>query len=104
MHAGLPRLLRRALSRIVRREELWGGNRETLRNVFFSRDSLLPYSVRTHRRRRGLYPTQLASFNRVRPRSQREVGGLPQERRALDLTSATHAAARSPSQIGVRRT
>lgn len=73
MHVWLPRLLRRALSRVVRREELWGGNRETLRNVFFSHDSLLLYSVRTHRRRRDLYPTQLASFNLVRLRSQREV-------------------------------
>jgi adenylate kinase family enzyme len=73
MHVWLPRLLRRALHRVVRREELWGGNRETLRTVFFSRDSLLLYSVRTHRLRRDRYPTQLASFNLVRLRSQREV-------------------------------
>ena len=73
MRVWLPRLVRRALVRVIRREELWGGNRETLRNVVFSRDSLLVYSIRTHRRRRDLYPAQLASFNLVRLRSQREV-------------------------------
>ena len=37
----LPRLVRRTIARIVRREELWNGNRETLRSAFFGRDSLL---------------------------------------------------------------
>jgi adenylate kinase family enzyme len=72
MRVWLLRLLRRTFRRIVRREELWGGNRETLRN-FFSRDSLLLFALRTHRLRQRLYPVQLARFNLVRLRSQAEV-------------------------------
>jgi adenylate kinase family enzyme len=73
MHVWLPRLLRRTFSRVVRREELWGGNRETLRNFLFSRDSLLLFALRTYRPRRRLYPVQLARFNLVRLRSQSDL-------------------------------
>lgn len=45
----LLRLLRRTLGRVLRREELWEGNRETFRNTFFSRDSLLVWWWRTTR-------------------------------------------------------
>ncbi len=38
------RLLRRSLRRIVTREELWNGNRESMRGLFFSRDSLFVYA------------------------------------------------------------
>jgi adenylate kinase family enzyme len=69
----LPRLLRRTLRRIVRREELWSGNRETLRNVLFSRDSLVVFALRNYRRRRRLYPIELAPYDFVRLRSTREV-------------------------------
>lgn len=68
-----PRLLRRTLRRVATREELWNGNRETLRNVFFSRDSLLLFSLRAHFRRRRAYPTQLAPFNVVHLRTPKEV-------------------------------
>ncbi len=69
----LPRLIRRTARRIVRREELWNGNRETLRNVLFSRDSLLLFALRQHFRRRRIYPTELAQYNVVRLRTPREV-------------------------------
>jgi hypothetical protein len=52
----LPRLVRRTLGRVVRREELWGANRETLRSVLFSRESLVLFTLRTYRTRRRLYP------------------------------------------------
>jgi adenylate kinase family enzyme len=45
------RLFRRTWQRIVTQEELWGGNRESWRTQFLSRDSLLWYALRTHRRR-----------------------------------------------------
>jgi adenylate kinase family enzyme len=48
----LYRLYRRTWRRIVTQEELWGGNRESWRAQFFSRDSLLWYALRTHGRRR----------------------------------------------------
>ena len=73
MRVWFPRLLRRTLGRIVRKEELWAGNRETFRNVFFSRNSLLLFTLRHYRRRRRVYPEQLGGFNLVRLRSSREV-------------------------------
>jgi adenylate kinase family enzyme len=69
----LPRLLRRTVRRVVRREELWNGNRENLRNVLFSRDSLILYALRSHFRHRRSYPVVLSSYEVVRLRSPREV-------------------------------
>jgi adenylate kinase family enzyme len=69
----LPRLIRRTVRRIVRREELWNGNRETLRDAFFSRDSLILFAFRQHFRRRRVYPAELAPYNVVRLRTPREV-------------------------------
>lgn len=54
------RLLRRTLRRILLREELWGGNRETMRKQFASRDSLFLWAVKTHFRRRHEIPVELA--------------------------------------------
>jgi adenylate kinase family enzyme len=48
-----PRLVRRTLARGWRKAELWNGNRETLRQAFFSRDSMLLWGVtawRAHHR------------------------------------------------------
>jgi adenylate kinase family enzyme len=69
----LPRLLRRTLGRVIRREELWNGNRETLRNAFFSRDSLILFALRNNWRRRREYPSRLARYNVVRIRTTDEV-------------------------------
>jgi adenylate kinase family enzyme len=69
----LPRLVRRSARRIVTREELWNGNRESLRGVFVGRDSLIGYSLRNQRRRRREYPVRLRRYNVVRLRSQKEV-------------------------------
>ena len=69
----LPRLLRRTIARIVRGEELWGGNRESFRNAFLGRDALIPYALRGYRRRRRQYASELARFPVVRLRSQREI-------------------------------
>jgi adenylate kinase family enzyme len=69
----LPRLLRRTLRRIVRREQLWNGNRETVRSAFFSRDGLLYFTLKWYRPRRRVYPERLAPFPSVRLRSRAEV-------------------------------
>jgi adenylate kinase family enzyme len=69
----LPRLVRRTLGRVVRRERLWNGNRETLRNGFLARDSLLRFALRTYPDRLRRYPEELARFELVRLRSPREV-------------------------------
>ncbi len=56
------RLFRRALRRSRSGEELWPEtrNRETLRNQFFSRDSLFWWALKTYRRRRRELPLILA--------------------------------------------
>jgi adenylate kinase family enzyme len=48
-------LLGRTLRRAFRREALWHGNRERLLKAFGSRESILLWAIRTHRRRRRQY-------------------------------------------------
>ena len=55
----LARLVRRTASRWWRAEELWNGNRESLRE-HFSRESLVIWAVKQHRRNRTAYPAALA--------------------------------------------
>ena len=69
----LPRLIRRTTVRVVRREELWNGNRESFRTALWGRDGLIFFSLRQVRRRREEYPGRFASRNLVRLRSQKEV-------------------------------
>lgn len=53
------RLLKRTLRRVVSREELWAGNRETWRNAFFSRNSLFLFAVQSQPKQRGTWPAEL---------------------------------------------
>lgn len=70
----VPRLLRRSITRIARRTELWNGNRERLGSLVGS-DSLLTWAVQAHRRHRAEYPDRLAGTGVpwVRLRSAAEV-------------------------------
>lgn len=52
----LRRLLKRTLRRSLKQEELWNGNRETFRQSFFSRDSILVWMLRTYSQKRNKYP------------------------------------------------
>ena len=54
------RLLRRTITRIIRREVLYNGNTESIRNTFFSRNSLLLYLFQSYPRLRATYPGLLA--------------------------------------------
>jgi adenylate kinase family enzyme len=69
----LPRLLWRTVSRARSREVLWAGNRESLRNAFASRDSLILFSLRHYRGRRRRYPQRFADYHLVRLRSRADV-------------------------------
>jgi adenylate kinase family enzyme len=69
----LPRLLRRTVSRARSGEVLWEGNRESLRNAFASRNSLILFSLRHFRGRRRRYPERFADYDLVRLRSQADV-------------------------------
>jgi len=57
----LWRLLLRTVARTLRRDLLWGTNRETWRDAFFSRDSLIVYAFTSRRKFHRSYPAALAS-------------------------------------------
>lgn len=72
-------LLRRSVKRVLSREALWNGNRETLRGVFFSRDSLFLWALKSYPKHRAEYPRLLSSAEfahlkvmRLRSRSETE--------------------------------
>jgi adenylate kinase family enzyme len=73
VHVWLPRLVRRTVRRLRGREEIWNGNRETLRGAVWGRDALLPYELRAHYSRRRAYPARLMPYAVVRLRSQSAV-------------------------------
>jgi adenylate kinase family enzyme len=56
----LWRLMLRTLTRLIRRELLWGTNRETIRNSFFTKDSLFIWAIQTHPQQAIKYPAELA--------------------------------------------
>ena len=60
LNYSFPLIFRRALARTVQRvfwqEELFSGNRESFRQSFLSRDSILWWVVTTYQRRRRDYP------------------------------------------------
>jgi adenylate kinase family enzyme len=74
----LPRMIKRTLHRIMTREVLWNSNRETLRDAFFSKDSLFLYLFTSQRRQRNSYPQLLlqpdyATVQVIHARSPREI-------------------------------
>jgi hypothetical protein len=69
----LARLVRRTARRAYRREELWNGNREALRNVLLGPESLFVWAVRSHFRDRHDWPKEYAHRRAVRLRTEAEV-------------------------------
>jgi adenylate kinase family enzyme len=69
----LPRLLWRTARRIAFREELWNGNRETLRDVLWAPDAFIPFEWRNFADRRRRYPVELARYPVIRLRTTRAV-------------------------------
>jgi adenylate kinase family enzyme len=72
------RLVRRTVQRAAAKTELWGtGNRESFRNAFLSRQSILLWALKTHRRNRERYANEcmpLAKEKRVvRLQNKRDV-------------------------------
>jgi adenylate kinase family enzyme len=57
-----PRLVRRTGRRVLRREPLWNGNRESLRDAVWGRQSLFGYALTQQPRRRREYPRRLADL------------------------------------------
>lgn len=50
------RLLKRSIPRALLQRELWNGNRENIRNMFISRDSLFVWLFRSYPRQKKAYP------------------------------------------------
>jgi adenylate kinase family enzyme len=67
------RLLRRTVRRLRTREVICGSNRESFRQAFLSRESILLYSLRTYRRTRASRTEWTAGYPVVKLRSPREV-------------------------------
>jgi hypothetical protein len=69
IHVWLPRLVRRTGRRLIGREEIWNGNRESLRSAIWGRESLFGYALRSHFARRREWPVQLTAYPVVRLRT-----------------------------------
>ena len=74
----LSRIARRTFGRIKSGEELWSGNRETLRNALFAQEPLFVWAVRTHAKRRkrfelALQQPEYAHLLVIRHRSPHET-------------------------------
>lgn len=54
------RLFNRTMGRLLRREELWNGNRENWKITFLSKDSLFLWLLQSYPKIRKSYPTLLA--------------------------------------------
>ena len=81
-HLPLPlvmwRLVRRTVQRAATKAELWNtGNRESFRNAFLSRQSILLWALKTHRRNRERYAAECGSLAKekriVRLQNKRDV-------------------------------
>jgi len=74
----MGRLIRRTIWRVLTRQELWNGNRETLYTALFARDAIVFWAWRTHSKYRRTYTEQLAlpqyaHLNVVRLRSPQQA-------------------------------
>lgn len=84
-------VLRRTLRRGIVRELLWAGNRESLRKAFFSRDSILLWSLQTFDKNRRRYAALVGSD--AWPQAQWVVLRSPEEgtRWLAEQAAAPHA-------------
>lgn len=87
----LRRVSWRTFRRILSGEELWNGNRESLRTAF-SRESIVWWVVTQHRSHRTKWPARFAELPHlrvVRLRSAREVRDWLQSIQATDVMSGS---------------
>jgi adenylate kinase family enzyme len=69
----LARLLRRSARRLIGREPMWNDNKESLKSIFWGRESLFGYALTQQPMRRREWPRTLARYPVVRLRSQAEI-------------------------------
>jgi len=73
LHTKLWRLVTRTSRRWWNDEQLWNGNRETLKSAVWGRDALLLWMLRSHYRHRRAWPGQLRSRGLVRLKTNAKV-------------------------------
>jgi hypothetical protein len=86
----LRRLLSRTTGRWLRNEELWNGNRESLKGAVWGADALFPWAISSHFRQRRAWPRLFDGRPVVRLRSPADV-----ERWLTELCSAANVVQRS---------
>ena len=74
----MRQVILRTLRRIITRQELWNGNRETFRNAFFEKESIILWAWTQYPRTRAKYIAAMADpqwtrLNFVRLKSRAEV-------------------------------
>jgi adenylate kinase family enzyme len=72
----LTRLIRRAARDIRSQRDLFNGNRQTWRMAFFTRESLVGFAIKSHFRRRRLYPARFAEYPEVEVVRLRSPGAV----------------------------
>ena len=77
-HTVLFRVLKRSLIRSFKNEELWAGNRETFWKTFFTRDSIILWTLKMFHKNRKDYPKlfekpEYSHIKFIRLRSTKEV-------------------------------
>jgi adenylate kinase family enzyme len=73
MRIWLPRLVRRSARYVIRKQELWSGNRERWRDVLHPTNSVVIYALRNYRKTRRTLANELARFPVVRLRTTADV-------------------------------
>jgi len=53
------RVLKRTITRIITKEELWAGNRETFKNSFLAKDAIVFWAWNTYKKRKEQYSKML---------------------------------------------
>lgn len=93
LYVSFPRLLRRTVRRARTRDNLWdSGNYESWRRAFFSRESVLLYTLRTFRRRRADFSAMM-QVDSARGRSWLRFTSPSATARWLESVSQTAPAA-----------
>jgi len=87
------RVTKRALSRCLSKKELWPGtgNRETIRKVFFSKDSIIWWAITSYGTNRKNYTAMMASpdyshIRFLRLRSPKSIAACLEEMRQMRTT------------------
>ena len=85
----LFRVIRRSISRAIKREKLWHGNKESLLRLFFSKESMIVHTVRTFQKNKYRF-NELSRSKKykyiefIKLKSQKEVDEFLSNYRLVD--------------------